>query len=525
MNFSFAVPFFLLLSTAAVVDAANYQSSYYFNNAYSGNGQQQQQGQQQQDQQAYGQMQATNCISFRVQPASGSGSYNGNYNYGSSSSSNNNNGGGGGAATVETFGLPHVSEESYMFYKYSGGDSFDSTATWMVDLKEWAPALGSVASGDGNNGATISGCQAIQKSAEVLDGTLDELLATYKESLMRDDSTLFQVDASGQAFGSQQARQQYIESYLSGYAQNGIQLYWGPICKRSSWGVTQGVFLDKDCTVYVPYLESVVQSYIQRGEDQELVAYNQMAKTVLNSAYSQPVSCQPTNGNANANNGNSNNYVNSNGYANYNYNQYTNYANANAGASDPYYDSNGLELNTFCSAVVQGSVNIDSCEPMDPNYSSGGAANGGGYNGAYGAAQGGYQGADGASYHISQNDLSYLPSTCYAVENALANGMPSLWDQLGVMESAYETANASQSSAPAGLTATAIVVGIVIGAALLAIGLGMALLSGIRSRKNAEMKGDDTIKDDDSDTSKKEPLVSSENKARSTKRDLDSVEV
>lgn len=465
---------FLLLMTASSVDAYNYGSGNYYkyNKNYGYNSQYGQQ-QQQEQQQSYGQLQSINCISFRVEPVA----------------ANSN----GGAPAVETFGLPYVNEESFMFLQYSGDDSFDSSASWMIDLEEWAEAFASLSTANGGSGydaaeddellSTMSGCQAIENSFEVLEGVLDGLLQAYKESL-KDNEELFQVNEGGRAFANEQERESYIQEYLEEYATSGIQLYWGPICKRSSWGVTQGVFLDESCTVYVPYMQAKVEDYISKGLDEDLIAYNTMAKTVLNSAYSQPVSC----------------------------------------------NNNGGQFNGFCATVIGKSVNIDTCESMDSNsengaYSDNGGAAGGSYGGAYGEAEDGSQGEQAAYdvqtyYHISQNDLADPASTCYAVENALVGGMPSMWDQLGMLETEYEQANASRSS---GLSA-AVIVGIAAGALALLIGIALASCVKVRlvRRNNAvpsRAKEDATINDDDSDTSKKEPLVARDTTEEPKKRE------
>jgi hypothetical protein len=458
------------LTTTTVVSAKNWSSySYVSSFSYAG----QQQASSSSSSSLAGEVLSSNCISFKVEPPQGKTQNNG--------------------PLVETFGLPYVSEESYMFYEYSiGGGS-----TWMVDLQDWASSFASFGSGtDKDSISAMSGCQAIDHSGTILKSVKSQILSSY-QALLANDAVLFQVDDNGNAFKSQKERDSYIKAYLAPYSkEGGVPLYWGPICARSSRGVSLGVFLDSTCTIYVPYLESVVHTYIKKnGKSMEdLATYSSMVTTVLNDAYKYPVNCAPPTTN-----------------------DYTTY-----GASDEN-DVDGERndeeaatatptLNEYCTAVMANSIDIDTCEPMDSASSAASNAEEDGTSatdqdaideveatsGANSTTTGYLEGQWGAGYQLTQQDLTDLKATCYAVEVALAPAVEggrnsTVWEELDTMEEAYDVAvseaRAFQSSngGVGAMTISAMsglfLAAVAIGALVVAVATGMVRIKKVPSRR------------------------------------------
>jgi hypothetical protein len=216
-----------------------------------------------------------------------------------------------------------ISEESFIFYTYRGTengndpnnqgyDGVNFGTTYMVNVMEWVAVFG------------VAQCDS---------------LANYYKSV----------------FGN-----------LEGID----NIYWGPICHHTSFGITMGIFLDKNCTVYAPGLSKDLQSYLyynEGGDPDEDLLQTSYATSALNNYYQNDLLC--------------------NG------------------------DGDGSNSGNVCSAILHYSVNEESCQPVDSSMSHGTTP--------FTFTSWYTFGDPHRYYHLSQNDMLDVSTMCNAINFAI----------------------------------------------------------------------------------------------------------
>ena len=132
-------------------------------------------------------------------------------------------------AVLDSLGIFYVSQKSYMFYDYSGGDENSYATNMMVDLEEWSASMAAV------KGFEAPNC-----------------------TLIEDGEALFSA-----LFKENEEESSYAPA-----------LYEGPICgmRGDKFKVEVGVFLDDNCTVLAPKLMYSYRKKAARGQIDSSIA-------------------------------------------------------------------------------------------------------------------------------------------------------------------------------------------------------------------------------------------------------------
>jgi hypothetical protein len=272
-----------------------------------------------------GSIRVTNCITFTVEPQDDQ------FNAMITKNTNIN---------IPTSYIP---EESFVFFGHqTGNDNAENDAeqhyntnnlgnTYMINVKEWVQAF------VGQGGES---CQS---------------LANYQSDV----------------FGNNNS-----DDDLSSLLEN---IFMGPLCHPTNFGITVGVFLDSDCTIYAPELSQQLQQYLYYNEDgepdQDLMdaVYS---TTALNAYYQTEYNCN--------NNNNDND-------------------------------------NDVCSIIFENAVDQETCQTMDGS-SGESSSSSNTYSLSPGTFTNWFRYGDPHNYyHLSQTDLQDPTSTCNAIDTALSS--------------------------------------------------------------------------------------------------------